>query len=56
MSLSKVVRHDPERPDRRPVASLDDWRGPTLARLRQLFQEVDPEVVEEWKYMGSPAW
>ncbi len=38
------------------VASLDDWRGPTLARLRQLFQEVDPEVVEEWKYMGSPAW
>lgn len=38
------------------VASLDDWRGPTLARLRQLFHEVDPEVVEEWKYMGSPAW
>ena len=38
------------------IASLDDWRGPLLARLRQLFHEADPEVVEEWKYMGSPCW
>ena len=38
------------------IAGLNDWRGPTLARLRQLFHEVDPEVVEEWKWMGSPVW
>jgi len=38
------------------IAELTDWRGPTLARLRQLFHEADPEVVEEWKWMGSPCW
>jgi hypothetical protein len=38
------------------IAGLTDWRGPMLARLRQLFHEVDPEVVEEWKWMGSPCW
>src|SRR5674476_370588 len=38
------------------IAGLTDWRGPTLARLRQLFHEADPEVVEEWKWMGSPVW
>ena len=38
------------------IAGLSDWRGPTLARIRHLFHEVDPEVVEEWKWMGSPVW
>jgi hypothetical protein len=38
------------------IAGLTDWRGVTLARIRQLFREADPEVVEEWKYMGSPCW
>jgi hypothetical protein len=38
------------------IAGLTDWRGPTLSRIRQLFHEADPEVVEEWKYMGSPCW
>lgn len=38
------------------ITSLTDWRGPTLARLRQLFHEAAPEIVEEWKYMGSPCW
>jgi len=38
------------------IAGLTDWRGPTLARLRELFHEADPEVVEEWKWMGSPCW
>jgi hypothetical protein len=38
------------------IAGLTDWRGPTLARLRQLIHEADPEVVEEWKYMGAPVW
>ncbi len=38
------------------ISGLSDWRGPMLARLRQLFHEADPEVVEDWKYMGSPCW
>jgi hypothetical protein len=38
------------------ITGLTDWRGPTLARIRQMFYEVDPEVVEEWKYMGAPCW
>ena len=38
------------------IASLDDWRGETLARLRALIPEADPEVVEEWKSRGVPVW
>jgi hypothetical protein len=38
------------------IASLTDWRGPMLVRLRQIFHEADPEVIEEWKWMGSPVW
>jgi hypothetical protein len=38
------------------IAGLNDWRGPVLARIRQLIHEADPKVVEEWKYMGSPCW
>lgn len=38
------------------IASLGDWRGKTLARMRALIQEADPEVVEEWKWMGTPVW
>ncbi len=38
------------------IAGLTDWRGPMLTRLRQLIHEADPEVVEEWKYMGAPVW
>jgi hypothetical protein len=40
----------------RKIAELGDWRGPTLARMRKLIQEVDPEVVEEIKWMGTPVW
>src|SRR4029450_7264753 len=36
--------------------SLGDWRGETLARMRKLIREEDPEVVEEWKWMGTPVW
>jgi hypothetical protein len=35
---------------------LGDWRGKTLARVRQLIKEADPEIVEEWKWMGTPSW
>src|SRR5215207_9521748 len=38
------------------IADLDDWRGETLARMRTLIKEADPDVVEEWKWMGTPIW
>ena len=38
------------------IADLPDWRGETLARLRALVKEADPEVVEEWKWRGVPVW
>jgi len=38
------------------IAELGDWRGDTLARMRALIREADPEVVQEWKWMGNPVW
>jgi len=38
------------------IADLGDWRGEALARVRRLIHEADPEVVEEWKWMGTPVW
>ena len=38
------------------IAELNDWRGETLARARNLIREADPEVVEEWKWRGVPVW
>ena len=38
------------------IAELGDWRGKTLGRMRRLVKEADPEVVEEWKWMGTPVW
>lgn len=38
------------------IAELADWRGDTLRRMRTLIREADPEVVEEWKWMGTPVW
>jgi hypothetical protein len=38
------------------IAELGDWRGKTLGRMRKLIQEADPDVVEEWKWMGTPVW
>jgi hypothetical protein len=38
------------------IKELDDWRGDTLSRLRALIKEVDPDVVEEWKWRGVPVW
>ena len=38
------------------IKELGDWRGKTLARVRALIHEVDPEIVEEWKYMGTPIF
>ena len=38
------------------IADLDDWRGETLSRMRKLIQQAAPDVVEEWKWMGTPVW
>ena len=38
------------------IRELDDWRGETLARVRALIKQADPEVVEEWKWRGVPVW
>ncbi len=38
------------------IASLGDWRGETLSRMRKLIKEADPDVVEAWKWMGTPVW
>ena len=38
------------------INELSDWRGETLARIRMLIQQADPEVVEEWKWRGVPVW
>jgi len=38
------------------IKELDDWRGETLARVRILIKQADPEVVEEWKWRGVPVW
>jgi len=38
------------------IAELGDWRGETLGRIRALVKEADPEVVEEWKWRGTPVW
>ena len=38
------------------IATLGDWRGEALGRMRKLIKEADPDVVEEWKWMGTPVW
>jgi len=38
------------------ITELGDWRGETLARVRDLIRQADPEVVEEWKWRGVPVW
>jgi len=47
--------HPSERIDRL-IADLTDWRGKTFARIRKSILEADREIVEEWKWMGSPVW
>ena len=38
------------------IAELGDWRGEALSRMRKLIRQADPEVVETWKWMGTPVW
>jgi hypothetical protein len=56
----QLSRHeDPMNPSERIdqlIAGLDDWRGKTLARVRKSILAADSEIIEEWKWMGSPVW
>lgn len=54
-SRSTEGRSASERIDAR-IAELGDWRGETLSRMRELIREADPDVVEEWKWKGTPVW
>ena len=60
MKRGKNWRHDnPMNPSERIdqlIAGLTDWRGKTLASLRKSILEADSDIVEEWKWMGSPVW
>jgi hypothetical protein len=38
------------------IAKLPDWRGTIFANIRKIIKDADPEIVEEWKWMGTPAW
>jgi hypothetical protein len=38
------------------IAELGDWRGETLAQIRALIKDTDPDILEEWKWMGTPVW
>jgi hypothetical protein len=59
-SVEKNSRHEgPMNPSQRIdelIAGLTDWRGKTLASIRKSILEADREIIEEWKWMGSPVW
>src|ERR1700685_4139637 len=53
---SATQGHSPGELISKRIARLGDWRGETLARMRALIKQADPDVVEEWKWMGTPVW
>ena len=55
MSVSQKAKSPSRLIDER-IAELGDWRGEMLARIRALIKQVDPDVVEEWKWRGVPVW
>ena len=59
MKRSATTKGEGESPSRlidARIKELDDWRGKTLAHVRALIKQADPEVVEEWKWRGVPVW
>jgi hypothetical protein len=56
MPVSRPEKDTPSRRIDARIAELGDWRGRTLARLRTLIRQADPEVIEEWKWRGVPVW
>jgi len=55
MKKSTPVESASARIDER-IEELGDWRGKTLAEIRRIVQEADPEITEEWKWRGTPVW
>jgi hypothetical protein len=55
-SESTGARESPSRLIDARIKELGDWRGETLARVRALIKQADPEVIEEWKWRGVPVW
>jgi len=51
-----IVSDSPSRLIDARISELGDWRGKTLARIRALIKQTDPDVVEEWKWRGVPVW
>jgi hypothetical protein len=56
MTTSEIGAKSPSELIDERIASLADWRGATLAKVRALIHEAEPEVVEEWKWRGVPTW
>jgi hypothetical protein len=56
MTMSETGAKSPSDLIDERIASLGDWRGATLATIRALIHEAEPEVVEEWKWRGVPTW
>ena len=52
----RAIGNDASRLIDERIQSLRDWRGTTLAEVRRLIRSADPEIVEEWKWMGTPVW
>jgi len=55
-SKEESGEHSPSQLIDARIKELSDWRGETLARLRTLIKQADPEAVEEWKWRGVPVW
>jgi hypothetical protein len=55
MKKTEAAESASARIDRR-IKELGDWRGKMLAKVRAIIHEADPEIVEEWKWMGTPIW
>jgi hypothetical protein len=56
MTMTETDAKSPSELIDQRIASLDDWRGATLARIRALIRDAEPDVVEEWKWRGVPTW
>ncbi len=57
--MKKSAMAEGEAPSRlidQRIKALDDWRGETLAHVRTLIKQADPDVIEEWKWRGVPVW
>ena len=55
-TVASIDRQEAARRIDQYLAEFDDWRGQRLAELREIIHEVNPDVVEDWKWMGTPVW